>query len=609
MEGAMTKFSLSKNGIFSKPPEVPWGRWIQIIWNDVLEWPTVIALGLLALILGTVGYAQYFVQSGNSFSLLDCLYRSLQLFTMNFDVVAPGAPIPLSLQVARLLAPGIAAYTLIQTLMEVFKEQIRLMRLGRFSNHVVICGLGRKGLQLTKEFRKTGHSVVVIEWDSNNPHLDTCREMGAVVYFGDARDRLILRRAGVQRAKRVLAVCGDDGTNVEVAEKARELVEEIKRDKELICTIHIQDIHFWTLLRERELLVEHSSSFRLELFNIYDSGARLLLREVFRDIETTHIPHLLIIGIGDFGENLIIRAAQEWSLRYAITQQRLYISIIDPQADQKLKSLTYRYPMIGTVCETTPYLFQTDWPEFQDEKFLKEIMSKGQKTHAFICLDDDSIGLQAGFLLLHALQNQKIQILVRMQEDTGLAKFLREVKSTGASLANLQAFGLLDRTCKAEMFDYSTREALARAIHEDYVYQAQKSGSPVSKDNLPSWEELSEELKESNRRQADHIGAKLKAIGCGITPWREYGAERFLFTENEIEIMAYTEHNRWVEEKLELGWQYALERNDALKLHPDLLLWGDERLTEDAREKDRNAARLLPALLARAGFQIYRIQK
>jgi len=254
-------------------------------------------------------------------------------------------------------------------------------------------------------------------------------------------------------------------------------------------------------------------------------------------------------------------------------------------------------------------LFLSGRAKYMDEKFLKEIMSKGQKTHAFICLDDDSIGLQAGFLLLHALQNQKIQILVRMQEDTGLAKFLREVKSTGASLANLQAFGLLDRTCKAEMFDYSTREALARAIHEDYVYQAQKSGSPVSKDNLPSWEELSEELKESNRRQADHIGAKLKAIGCGITPWREYGAERFLFTENEIEIMAYTEHNRWVEEKLELGWQYALERNDALKLHPDLLLWGDERLTEDAREKDRNAARLLPALLARAGFQIYRIQK
>ncbi len=605
----MLDLSILRKDGYGKPPEISWKRWIQVIWNDFLEWPTIIAAGLFALLLGIVGYGQYFLQSGTSLSFVDCLYRSLQLFTLNFDALETEFPIPLSLQLARLLAPGVAAYTLVQTLMEVFKEQIRLMQLGRFKNHIVICGLGQKGLQLAKEFRRTGHNVVVIEWDSNNPNLDSCHEMGAIVYFGDARDRLILHRAGIQRARRLIAVCGDDGTNVEVAEKARDLVAKIKRDKELTCTIHIRDIHFWTLLRERELLAEPIPAFRLELFNIYDSGARLLLREVFRDIETIQSPHLLIIGLGDFGENLIIRAAQEWSLRYAITQQRLYISVIDPYVDQKLKSLTYRYPLVSTICELTSYPFQTDWPEFRDEKFLSEITSKGEKTHAFVCLDDDSIGLQAGFLLLHALQNQKIQILVRMSEDTGLAKFLREVKSTGASLANLQAFGLLDRTCKAEMFDYSTREALARAIHEDYVYQAQKVSSPVSKDNLPSWEELSEELKESNRRQADHIGAKLKAIGCGITPWREYGAEHFLFTENEIEIMAYTEHDRWVKEKIEQGWQYAPERDDALKLHPDLLLWGDERLTEEAREKDRNAARLLPMLLARAGFQIYRIQR
>ncbi|GAB4503258.1 MAG: hypothetical protein Fur0043_02500 [Anaerolineales bacterium] len=605
----MSKSSSQSNKFLDKPPDVSWRRWIQVIWNDFLEWPTIIALALLSLLLGTVGYIRYFALAGLSLPLLDAVYYSLQLFTMNYQALEPGIPIPFVLQIARLLAPAVAAYTLIQTLMEIFKEQSRLMRLGRFTNHVVICGLGRKGLQLVKEFRRNNQDVVVIEWDSNNSNLDTCREMGAVIYFGDARDRLVLRRAGVQRASRLISVCGDDGTNVEVAEQTRMLVEESKRSAELVCTIHIQDIHFWTLLRERELLVEHSPAFRLELFNIYDSGARLLLKDVFESIKETERPHLLIIGLGSFGENLIIRAAQEWSLRYAITRVQLYVSVIDPHVERKLESLTYRYPLIKTVCHLTPYPFQTDWPDFQDEKFLTEIVSRGDKTHAFICLDDDSMGLQAGFLLLHALQNQKIQILVRMQEDTGLAQFLREVKSTGASLSNLQAFGLLDRTCKVEMFDYSTREALARAIHEDYLEQARKAGTPVSAEISVPWDQLPEEFKESNRKQADHIGAKLKAINCGILPWREYGAEHFLFTENEIEIMAYTEHDRWVKEKEAQGWQYGPERNEALKLHPDLLKWGDERLTEEAREKDRNAARLLPMLLARAGFQIYRIQK
>ena len=75
-------------------------------------------------------------------------------------------------------------------------------------------------------------------------------------------------------------------------------------------------------------------------------------------------------------------------------------------------------------------------------------------------------------------------------------------------------------------------------------------------------------MRESNRRQADHIGAKLAAIGCGIKPWRKYGKEKYTFKPEEVFKMAKMEHERWCWEKKQQGWKYDEKRDDARKLHP-----------------------------------------
>jgi hypothetical protein len=122
-----------------------------------------------------------------------------------------------------------------------------------------------------------------------------------------------------------------------------------------------------------------------------------------------------------------------------------------------------------------------------------------------------------------------------------------------------------------------------------------------------AWEHLSEEMKEMNRDQADDIGAKIHFIGCDILPWSDYGADKFVFTPGEVELMAKIEHERWCKVKLDLGWQYGALRDDKKKLHPCLLGWEDERLSELEKEKDRNTVRQIPRYLALAGFQIYRV--
>ena len=148
----------------------------------------------------------------------------------------------------------------------------------------------------------------------------------------------------------------------------------------------------------------------------------------------------------------------------------------------------------------------------------------------------------------------------------------------------------------------------ARIIHEDYLRQQKRLGqTPQTNPSMVPWEELPENLKESNRRQADHIGVKLKAVGCGISLLTDWDAKLFESAPEEIEKMAEMEHERWnVERRLE-GWTYASGPKDInRKATPYLVPWNE--LPEDIKEYDRNTVRGLPLFLAQAGFQIYRVK-
>ena len=72
--------------------------------------------------------------------------------------------------------------------------------------------------------------------------------------------------------------------------------------------------------------------------------------------------------------------------------------------------------------------------------------------------------------------------------------------------------------------------------------------------------------------------------------------------------MAKMEHDQWVQERITNGWQYQSGVEDAeKKVHPDLQPW--EQLSENIKEKDRQPVIKIPALLARAGFQVYRLSE
>ena len=147
------------------------------------------------------------------------------------------------------------------------------------------------------------------------------------------------------------------------------------------------------------------------------------------------------------------------------------------------------------------------------------------------------------------------------------------------------------------------REILGRAIHDAYRRNQQQTKAADDPAMRP-WEELNEDLRESNRQQADAIAAKLHHIGCELRPVVGPAPAPFAFTDEEVELLAEMEHERWVEERRAAGWVSGPERDVERKITPYLAPYAE--LPEDVKEWDRQAVRAIPEILTAAGFEIYR---
>ncbi len=154
-------------------------------------------------------------------------------------------------------------------------------------------------------------------------------------------------------------------------------------------------------------------------------------------------------------------------------------------------------------------------------------------------------------------------------------------------------------------FGESIREEIAVMLHGSYRRKVAPHKLQGSQ-SMADWDELSQDLKESNLHAVDHIGQKLNEIGCSLEAIEDPETTTLItFDENEIEVLAEMEHGRWVAERLVNGWKHGLEKDIERKAHPFIAAWGS--LGEDVKEIDRELVRNLPEFLALCGYRIVRV--
>lgn len=100
-----------------------------------------------------------------------------------------------------------------------------LKTIGDLNGHCIICGYGRIGSVVAGEIREEGLDIVVLE---NEPKaLEKLEEEGILHIAGDATSDDVLKEAGIDRAKSLIASLSEDSQNVYVVLSARQLNKDL----------------------------------------------------------------------------------------------------------------------------------------------------------------------------------------------------------------------------------------------------------------------------------------------------------------------------------------------------------------------------------------------
>jgi RyR domain len=224
-------------------------------------------------------------------------------------------------------------------------------------------------------------------------------------------------------------------------------------------------------------------------------------------------------------------------------------------------------------------------------------------TQAYVSLVDEGDALMAALALHARADTAHVPVTVAVADaDAGIAIL---VESEHGRFAAISAFGVLSKATSHELLLRGTNELLARAQHAEWLRNERAKGTRSEENpNMKPWEELGDAQREDNRRFADDLHEKLSLIHCMLVPMPlpDPDDPPFTFTPDDLELLAQHEHTRWMNARLEAGWRYGVPRDDAKKIHDQIKPW--EQLDQDNREKDRNAVREIPDMLALAGYRI-----
>ena len=629
--------------------KVPFWRGLRIKYREkirpnVVDYKWIILAGF-GIFVVAVGYYGFWLALGNQgYSGTDLFFVTISLFLLQTTtkVLNPS----FYLEFARFAALILGFITIFFIILTSFYDKLCLAGLKyRKRFHVIVCGMGYIGPIVARRLLNQGYIVLIIEKDENNPTLDAARDLGALVLPGDATQISTLEKAGIKNARYLFALTGDDSQNIKIY---MESLRQLKKLPDAIFTwyTHIEDPGLFKLFASEEVakfcpvgvmlpdeIYTGEMSQESHFFNIYwiaascflkrypfisDSEKEALKQFMEEPKDNPEYPvtmpeppdiHLLIIGIGTFGESLLLQAAFDWWIWYGRTGKRLKISVLDKDAE-KLANIEKEYRSLTKYCEIQ-MLDNTIPPDgFLNEYFFKNYIHGQGITHIYICFASENLSLRTAVHFRQNIPDPKIPIIFRTLNAKNYNNLFENITKNPAIYENLHAYPLIECDCCLDrLFYHGIEERLAMNIHHQYCASERRKGRMRNENSsLVPWSELPEDLKESNRRQARSIPEYIERSECTLIPLCDWDTPLFRFRYDEIEILAEREHENFVKFMKSLGWVYAPgPKNREKKTNPTLI--PSETLKKELPgepEKDRDAVRSIPRLYAEIGWRVVR---
>jgi len=189
----------------------------------------VMAVGVV-IVLGTVGYILI-----EGWSAFDAFYMTVTtVATVGFQEIHPLSTAGRAFTVGLIISGVGTLFYLLGNLARLLVEGELRALLGRYrtegkmkavTNHYIVCGYGRMGKRICKEFRAKPLPFVVI--DKNPDVIASLQREGLMAVEGDATQDDVLIRAGIERAKGVVSVVNTDTENLFIVLTARGLNKDL----------------------------------------------------------------------------------------------------------------------------------------------------------------------------------------------------------------------------------------------------------------------------------------------------------------------------------------------------------------------------------------------
>jgi voltage-gated potassium channel Kch len=182
-----------------------------IVFHETLGLGWIDATYFATTVVTTVGFGDFNLQQAPDWVKL-------------FGVVLMFSGVVLIAMIASLLTVFIVTGTADQ-----FRNELRTRRM---HDHVVVCGLGSVGMAVARDLHDAGQRVVVVDPQADDElHRETNPRCPVIV--GDATRPVILHRAGVERARALVACTSNDALNLEIGLTAQSVVEGVRVDTPL----------------------------------------------------------------------------------------------------------------------------------------------------------------------------------------------------------------------------------------------------------------------------------------------------------------------------------------------------------------------------------------
>lgn len=529
----------------------------------------LLIVGAAVAVVGAFGIHAYLVDEGLDDGLLNVVAGTASLFVPGGFLT--GTDLPLTLEVAQVVTPLVAAVTLIELFRTTLEQQYRRRSARWRREHVVLIGLGESGRLIAEQLAQSDTRTVIAIDRAVSPAASAIfdRPRWAVVP-GDATDERTLEAAGTHNAALVHVATGQDGVDIDVADTVRKIATKRAVDGAIELKVQIDSSTLCRRLQRDELEKPSTGRVAAEFLNMSALSASAVL---------------------EFVTEALSRAAAAPFDRPLSRELRLVGDTPLIRELDDLCSRSHRARMmlnVPTICVLQPNTVSTREIATTDPSVAPPIRSLviAQYERDGLTIDE-AAQLSAG----------SPQDLVIALSSAGSRPIRREKRSDAGELLIVDPHYLVQ---VPEILRFGPIELMARLMHLDYSQTEIAKGYGGSESTVP-WIDLKETYKRANRMQAFSFGDKLEAIDCELSDVR---TDATLFTPNEIEMLAKMEHNRWMEDRIADGWTMAPVRNTEAKQHPDLVPFAD--LSKEAKDKDRQAVLRLPALAALIGLVVVR---